>query len=78
MSKQYSEKDETRIRELNKQIVATMTATLAEKLRELFEDVYDGQCDAEYVEILSKLVLIEQEDLPIAEMKYKKIGEQEV
>jgi len=76
MSKQYNaEQDEQRIRQLNKQIRKIFTTTLAEPLRVLFEDVYGGTCDEEYKMILSKLVLIEQEDLPIAEMRYKRVGE---
>jgi hypothetical protein len=75
MSKQYTEKDEQRIRELNKKISAIHNGELAEAYRELFEDIYGGQCDEEYTEILSAHVLIEQSHLPVAEMRYKRIGE---
>lgn len=64
---------EQRIRELSKFIEDTLN-TLAEPSRELFEDIYEGKCEDEHKSFLSKLVLIVQEDLPIAEMKYKKVG----
>jgi len=41
----------------------------------LFEVVYEGQCEEEHAAILSALVLIEQQELPVAEMRYKGIGE---
>ncbi len=76
MSKQYTEQDEPRIRELTKSI-NTVLNTLYKLLQELYEGVYGGECEEKYKEILSKIVLIEQEDLPVAEMKYKRIGEDE-
>ncbi len=54
-----------------------MLDTLYKLLQELYEGVYGGECEEKYKEILSKIVLIEQEDLPVAEMKYKRIGEDE-
>lgn len=77
MSKEYTPQDEQRIRELTKQISDTLNS-LSEPLRELFEDIYGGHsglCGEEYSEILSSLVIIEQESLPAAEMKFKRIGE---
>ncbi len=76
MSKKYTPEDEPRIRELTKSINAVLNTTLYKLLQELFVDVYGGECEEEYIEILSKLVLIEQEDLPVAEMKYKRIGDE--
>jgi hypothetical protein len=74
MDKQQKEQKEPRIRCLNKKINDILNGELAEIFRELFEEVYEGQCDAEYTAILSALVLIEQQELPVAEMKFKGIG----
>lgn len=75
MSNDLHFEEEPRIRALTKEIVAILNGPLADKLKELFEGVYGDRCDEEYAEILSKLVLIEQEDLPVAEMLFKGIGE---
>lgn len=72
MEKRYTEK---RIRSLIKDITIMLNTALAEKLKELFVDVYGDTCKDEYTQILSSLVMIEQEILPVAEMKYKKIGD---
>lgn len=65
---------EEAIRNLNKQIEGILQQA-SEPLHMLFQDIYKGKCDAEYKMILSKLVLIVQEDLPVAEMKYRGVGD---
>lgn len=76
MRKQYNaEQDEPRLRAVTQEISGIINGPLYDNLKELFEDIYGGTCDEEYKMILKKLVLIEQEDLPVAEMRYKGIGD---
>ena len=66
---------EEAILNLNKQIEGILQQA-SEPLQMLFQDIYKGKCDEEYKMILSKLVLIVQEDLPVAEMRYRGVGEE--
>lgn len=66
---------EPRIRTLTKEITDILNGPLVDKLKELFDDVYEGNCDEEYARILGYLVIIEQENLPCAEMAFKGVGE---
>lgn len=75
MSNDLTWEEEPRIRELTKDITGILNGALAEKLKELFVGVYGGRCDEEYASILSYLVIIEQEELPCAEMAFKGVEE---
>lgn len=75
MSNDLTWEEEPRIRDLTKEITAILNGPLAEKLKELFEGVYGDICDEQYFHIMQILVMLEQEDLPYAEMVFKGVEE---
>lgn len=75
MDNDLTREEEPRIRELTKEITGIINGPLAEKLKELFMGVYGNRCDEEHASILNYLAIIEQEDLPNAEMLFKGVGE---
>jgi hypothetical protein len=75
MSNDLTWEEEPRIRQLTKEIAGLLNGPLHEKLKELFEGVYGDRCDEEYGRILGYLIIIEQEELPCAEMLFKGVEE---